>query len=152
MNDKVLCEKQDLVMIAHAVREAADITDNFNVPSLVEKTCEMLREGTKLPTLGSVETCTVTITYDYVGRIYAYSTIYSDNMISAAYLNDNSSNVYILENVVCGSMLYINSHYYTTVPAYTLGNGVTVVDKTRSVFRAPTQAGANGTIRIRDDM
>ena len=51
MNDKVLCEKQDLVTIANAVREAADITDNFNVPSLVEKTCEMLREGTKLPAL-----------------------------------------------------------------------------------------------------
>lgn len=51
MNDKVLCEKQDLVTIANAVREAADITDNFNVPSLVEKTCEVLRKGTKLPAL-----------------------------------------------------------------------------------------------------
>ena len=56
MSDKVLCEKQDLVTIANAVREAANITDNFNVPSLVEKTCEVLAEGgTKLlPDLNAV--------------------------------------------------------------------------------------------------
>lgn len=56
MSDKVLCEKQDLVTIANAVREAADITDNFNVPSLVEKTCEVLAEGGAklLPDLNAV--------------------------------------------------------------------------------------------------
>ena len=42
MGDKVLCEKSDLVTIADAVRDATGITDNFNVPDLVEKTCEAL--------------------------------------------------------------------------------------------------------------
>lgn len=101
---------------------------------------------------GGVETCTVTITLGSAANLMAYATSYLDGVISAVEAPGTNTSVYVLENVVCGSMFYLNAIYYTSVPGYTLGNGVTTVNQTRGIFRAPTQAGVNGTIYIFDDM
>ena len=101
---------------------------------------------------GGVETCTVTITLGSAANLIAYATSYLDGVISAVVAPGTNTSVYVLENVVCGSMIFLSAIYYTSVPGYTLGNGVTGVNQSRGIFRAPTQAGVNGTIYIFDDM
>lgn len=45
MNEKVLCEKSDLVAIADAVREATGSTENYNVSELSAATVEAISAG-----------------------------------------------------------------------------------------------------------
>lgn len=170
---KILTNKEEITPIADEIRQLNGTTElmdlNTMTNSLDEVNNKINIQATKLDELktilagkasggggGGVETCTVTITLGSglgsAANLMAYTTSYLDGVISAVEAQGNNTSVYVLENVVCGSMFSLYARYYTPVPGYTLGNGVTAVDKYRSIFRAPTQAGVNGTIYIFDDM
>ena len=131
-------------------KTATDTEVNSQATTIAE-IAELLNEKS-VPSGGAVKTCTITITLDRSAELYVYGTLYSEGEISTYDANGQSpSAVYVFNNVVCGSALYINSYYYTTVPAYRLGGGVILLNKNNGAFQAPTEAGANGTIRIIDD-
>lgn len=100
----------------------------------------------------SVETCTVTVTSFQSLAYYAY-TAYENGQIVAKGSNDFPIvTPLILDNVVCGSAIYINNNYYMN--GMTVGGGVTVilhVSVEGAACQAPTTAGAAGTIDLYDN-
>ena len=140
MGDKVLCEKSDLVTIADAVRDATGITDNFNVPSLVEKTCEVLAEsgGSSV-----IETCTVNVSGIYA--YWMYTTVDETGNLSSEKIYTSSGSFL----VACNTMLtvgYIDNTFHAGDFTYTNAERVHIGNIYSITFLITASAGEIATI------
>ena len=128
---------------------------------------EVLAMVNALPNAGgggaSVETCTIVITNDITSKgaglqCWGFTVFENGEIKNTVYTwNDGDTIVqskYVFENVVCGSVCYINFYntysfgYLTTNNVEELiggGYGYTLV------FVAPSEAGSTGTLWLFDD-
>ena len=131
-------------------------TNNTNLQALITK-ANTLPDAGGGSSGGSVETCTVKILNNItslghkIGGL-GYSYLDDAGNISATYSgNNNTQTEIILENVICGSLLYLFNFGYDFV-GYTLSGGIIDLDNLSpgQYFRAPTENGVIGVISIED--
>lgn len=103
----------------------------------------------------AVETCTVEITSDSAARILvlAHSHLATDGKVSTSYTDYGtgvgSANI-SLENVVCGSLIYVSAS--SSWLSCRISNNVRMFNHSHyNTFEAPTTANSIGTIYFYDD-
>lgn len=125
-------------------------TNNANLQSLINK-ANTLPEAGGGSSGGGVETCTVTITSFDTLTSYAYTAYENNNLVAKGSVSGGITPL-TLNNVVCGSAIFINNSYYMN--GTTVGGGVEVAVSMVTlggIFRAPSTAGSLGTIDIYDN-
>lgn len=141
---------QSLIDKANALPDKVNIdTELATQDSLISQIATAL-EGKSAGSGGaSVETCTVQISATGFPLVGYVATLFdgTEYQASTAY-NNNGLGVVTLENVVCGSAVMVQVS--GTMVGHTVGGGVEIIGYITSlagrVFRAPTTAGAAGTI------
>lgn len=141
MSEKVLCEKSDLVAIADAVREATGNAENYNVSELSAATVEAISTG---GSDGSVETCTVTITYLVARSSLCMWSIVGYDAENGEIIQHYNSRLkpetnLTFDNVICGSVfsLYCEGMYFPSSCDVTGG---------AELLECGSMAGASGAI------
>lgn len=103
----------------------------------------------------SVETCTVTITGPTLLTRYGFMRFVDSQLQSVYSANDTTvSSSFVMENVVCDSLVIVRPNYTYVEPAATVNGTAELLDSNYSsmyVFKAPSVAGESCTINIYDD-